>query len=539
MLKFSNWQIVLIIGTVLFGALLAVPNFLTDEQVENLPGFMPKSQINLGLDLQGGTYLLLGVETDDVVTNRLTNMRRSITREMRPSGGNKRVALRALPSVKLEDRSIVFSVRNDVDVDEAERRVREITRAPIGAGFGAAPPYEVSKAGAQITIKMTPTAERTFKAAALADSIEVVRRRIDPAGNKEVSIQPQGESRIIVQAPGIDPEVLKEALEGEGKLTFHHVDQSVPTADAEAGLLPPGRILVEMAASEGGGFLVLDEDPVITGDMVESADAGVDAQGGGFQINFRFDGRGARAFADYTANNIHQQFAINLDNEVISAPTIQSSIPSGQGRITGRFTAAEASRIATLIRAGALPAPLQIIEQRSVDAELGKESIEAGRLALIIGFVGVIIYMVLSYGRFGLYADVALIANIILIAGALSLFGSTLTLPGIAGVVLTIGMAVDANVLIFERVREEMLGGKSPVNALQLGFEKARSAILDANVTTFGAAFIMFFLGAGPVRGFAITLMIGVVTSVFTAYFLTRLLAGRWVLSARPKEMKL
>lgn len=541
MLKFSNWQIALIVGTVLLGALFTVPNFLNDEQLESLPGFMPKGQVNLGLDLQGGSYLLLGVETDKVITDRLTALRQEIQREMRPRGENKRVRLRALPTVNAQTDSVSFSVREALDVEEATRRVREITRAPINSPLGlGARPYETSVNGARIDIKMTPEARRAYTAEALADSIEVVRRRIDPAGNKEVSIQPQGEDRIVVQAPGdSDPEALKAVINRTGQLNFHPVDSSVLPEDAEAGLLPPGRILVPFAASEGAGSLVLDEDAVITGDMVEQASAGLNSDGAGFQINFQFDSRGARRFADYTAENIGSLFAIVLDNEIISAPRIQSSIPGGSGRITGNFPPEEAQRIAILIRSGALPAPLTTLEQRSVGPDLGQESIEAGRLALIIGFVGVIIYMVLSYGRFGIYADIALIANIVLIAGALSLLGSTLTLPGIAGVVLTIGMAVDANVLIFERVREEMLGGKSPVNALQLGFEKARSAIIDANITTFGAAFLMFFLGAGPVRGFAVTLMIGVVTSVFTAYFLTRLFAGGWVLSKRPQAMKL
>ncbi|GJL95493.1 MAG: hypothetical protein DHS20C05_18980 [Hyphococcus sp.] len=376
----------------------------------------------------------------------------------------------------------------------------------------------------------------------MRDSIEVVRRRIDPAGNKEVSIQPQGNDRIVVQVPGDDdPEALKAIINRTGQLSFHRHDPTVNPQDAASGLLPPGRIYVPFAEFEGSGSppLVLYEDAEVTGDMVNNASAGPNSDGGGFQINFEFDNRGARRFADYTRNNIGAVFAIVLDGQIISAPTIQSAITQGSGRITGNFSALEASETALLIRSGALPAELRTLEQRSVGAQLGADSVEAGAKALIIGFVAVIIYMVLSYGRFGLYADIALIANVILIAGILSLLGSTLTLPGIAGIVLTIGMAVDANVLIFERIREEIKGGKAPIQAAEIGYQKAWSAILDANVTTFLAALIMFQLGAGPVRGFAITLAVGVVTSVFTAYVLTRFFAGGYLLSKRPKALAL
>ncbi len=272
---------------------------------------------------------------------------------------------------------------------------------------------------------------------------------------------------------------------------------------------------------------------------MESASASPNPDGGGFQINFSFDLRGARVFADYTRQNVGETFAIVLDCKVISAPNIIGPITGGSGRITGNFSPDEAVRISTLIRSGALPAPLQTIEQRSVGASLGQDSVEAGTRAVIIGFMAVIFYMLISYGRFGIYATGALVANVVLIAGALSLFGSTLTLPGIAGIVLTIGMAVDANVLIFERIREELKGGKAPVAAVETGYKRAWSAILDANVTTFLAALIMFQLGAGPVRGFAVTLAVGVVTSVFTAFVLTRLFAGRYLLSKRPKTLSL
>ncbi|MGE0180917.1 MAG: protein translocase subunit SecD [Parvularculaceae bacterium] len=539
MLQFRPWQQALIAATVILAAILAVPNFFSKEEVAGWPGFAPKGRINLGLDLQGGSYLLLGVGTEKVIDDRLTNLRQEVQRTMRPSGDRERIRLQALPTVNSADDTVSVRVRDEAQVEDAAKRIRDITRggALVGAGVR---PYEVTVTGPRIDIVLTPEAKRAYGQEALADSIEVVRRRIDPAGNKEVLIQPQGEDRIVVQAPGDnDPEALKQIINRTGQLSFHRVDRSVPAEEVQAGILPPGRMLTPMAVTEGPGGLVLYEEAEVTGDMVESASAGIDNDGGGFQINFAFDSRGARRFASYTSEHIGEQFAIVLDNEIISAPVIQSAIPGGQGRITGNFSPEEAQRIATLIRSGALPAPLSTLQQRSISAGLGADSVRAGSFALIIGFIAVVIYMVLSYGRFGVYADIALISNVILLSGALSLFGSTLTLPGIAGVVLTIGMAVDANVLIFERIREEVQAGKTPVKATELGFEKALSAIIDANVTTFVAALIMFVLGAGPVRGFAVTLATGVITSVFSAYVITRLLAGLYVLGKRPKTITL
>ncbi|MEO0879046.1 MAG: protein translocase subunit SecD [Pseudomonadota bacterium] len=542
MLQFSRWQSILILGTVFLGALFAAPNFFTDEQLAGAPGVVPKHQINLGLDLQGGSYLLLGVDTEQVITDRLTGMRQEVQRAMRAnrSAGREIIRLTGPAQIDRATDTISFAVRNPEQAQDALTRARDATRGS-GAGIGLGlRPYEATANGAQIQVRMTPEARRFFVTDAVQSSISVIRRRIDPAGNKEVSIQPQGGDRIVVQVPGdSDPEALKAVIVSTGQLTFHAHDRAADPTEASAGLLPPGRLLVPYTASEGAGGLVLLEDPIITGDMVTEASAQLNPDGGGFQINFSFDGRGARRFGNYTREHIGELFAIVLDGEIISAPTIQSPITGGSGRITGNFTPQEATRIATLIKAGALPAELQILEQRSVGPELGRESVRAGAMALIIGFIAVVFYMVLSYGRFGIYADLALIANVVLIAGALSLFGSTLTLPGIAGIVLTIGMAVDANVLIFERIREELLAGKGPINAVETGYQRAWSAIIDANVTTFIAAMIMFMLGAGPVRGFAVTLAVGVCTSVFTAFVLTRMFAGGYLLSRRPKEITL
>lgn len=539
MLQFRPWQQALIIGSVVLAALLAAPNFFPKDEVAAWPGFAPKNRIALGLDLQGGSYLLLGVDTEKVIDDRLTSLRQEIQRAMRPQGGRTRIALSAAPTLNAGADTITLRVRDAAQIEDAAKRIRDLTRGGqlIGAGVR---PYEVAVTGPRIDVVMAAEAKRHYGQEALGDSIEVVRRRIDPAGNKEVLIQPQGADRIVVQAPGDnDPEALKQIINRTGQLSFHRVDTSVSPEDQAAGLLPPNRIVVPIAATEGGGALVLWEEAEVTGDMVESASAGLNSDGGGFQINFVFDSRGARRFAEYTRDHIGELFAIVLDGEVISYPRIQSAITGGSGRITGNFSPEEANRIATLIRSGALPAPLTTLDQRSVGPDLGADSIRAGGIASMIAFALVVLFMLVTYGRFGVYANIALIANIILIFGVLSVLGSTLTLPGIAGIVLTIGMAVDANVLIYERIREEMAAGKTPIQATELGFSKAFSAIADSNITTLLAAWIMLMLGAGPVRGFALTLAVGVITSVFSAIVITRLLAGRYLLARRPKTITL
>ncbi|MEZ5893371.1 MAG: protein translocase subunit SecD [Parvularculaceae bacterium] len=544
MLQFSRLQSIGIALIMLLGALFAAPNLMPESVRASLPGIFPKGTINLGLDLQGGSHLLLSVDTKKVVDDRMKAMMSDIRRELRPNRTANRDRI-SLESLTYNEAEGVISLRlgDAAQQDDAVARIRSLTGGGVGGALGLGMrSYTVDAEEGRILITMAPEARQFYANEAVRDSIEVVRRRIDPAGNKEVLIAPQGADRIVVQVPGDnDPEALKELINRTGQLSFHRQDTTVSLEDAMQGILPGNRIYVPCDEDACGGVpgLVLNEDAEVTGDMVQNASATQNNDQGGFQINFEFDQRGARRFADYTRNNIGAVFAIVLDNKIISAPRIQSAITGGSGRITGDFSAQEAEKTALLIRSGALPAELKTIEQRSVGSQLGKDSVEAGTKALIIGFLAVIVYMIVTYGRFGVYADIALMGNVVLIAGALSLFGSTLTLPGMAGIVLTIGMAVDANVLIFERIREELLGGKPPIKAAEIGYEKAWSAILDANVTTFLAALIMFQLGAGPVRGFAVTLAVGVVTSVFTAYVLTRMMAGGYLLSKRPKEIRI
>ena len=482
MLQFSKFQTAAILGLILLGALFAAPNLLSEEARGNLPGFVPRGTINLGLDLQGGSYLLLGVDTDKVIDDRMKGIMTDLRREMRPvrATGRERISFDNL--VYNDDSSVVtMRIAKEADINAAADRARDLTRGgALGLGQRN---YVVSVNGSQISIAMTPDARRFFATEAVRDSIEVIRRRIDPAAIRKLRSNRRAKTGLSCKCPAMmTTEALKQLINRTGQLTFHAHDPSVNAQDAAAGLLPPRRILVPFNESEGAGQppLVLNEDPIITGAMVQTASAAPNPDGAGFQINFSFDSSGARRFADHTRSNIGSVFAIVLDGEIISAPTIQSAITQGSGRITGNFSALEAAETSLLIRSGALPAELRTLEQRSVGAQLGADSVKAGTYALIIGFVAVIIYMVVSYGRFGVYADMALVANVILIAGMLSLLGSTLTLPGIAGIVLTIGMAVDANVLIFERIREELRNGKSPINAAELGYQKAWSAIADA-----------------------------------------------------------
>jgi len=535
-LQFTRLQQAALALIVLLGALFAAPNFASRETWDALPAFVPKTRVTLGLDLQGGSYLLLQADTETVANDRLTQMASDARAALRGRGGEERVTFEDL-RVETDANRIVVRLQDASQSGEATKRLREAFKPTPGPLGGTVREATIDADGATVTVTQTPESIASLSDDAVSASVEAIRNRIDALGTREPSIVRQGADRIVVEAPGDDdPEGLKEIIARTGRLTFHEVDTSVPVQEALNGRVPPGTILFE--SDEGfEPYLLLDETPLITGDMVRDASFSVNPDGGGFQINFTFDNSGARRFARHTRDNIGRRFAIVLDDKIISAPTIQSAITGGSGRITGSFTAEEAKRIAVLIESGALPAPLRVIDQFSVGAGLGADSIRAGTISLLAGFAAVIIFMPLTYGRFGVYAVVALLANLTLLAGALSLLGATLTLPGIAGIVLTVGMAVDANVLVFERIREELKEGRSVVQAVEAGYRHARSAIVDANITTFIAAFIMFFLGAGPVRGFAVTLAIGVLTSVFTAFVLTRAFAGGFVLKRRPKTL--
>ncbi len=537
MLHFERWKIVSILIALAFGLVFAFPNLFSKETVESWPGVLPRDQINLGLDLQGGVHLLLEVGVDVVVKERLDRLVSEVRGAMRGvRGEQERIGYTNLGN--LGD-MVTVRITNPDQMSEALRRIRDLA-APLASALlaGGLKDLDVTEGGNQrIEVRLTSQAVQETQTAAMSQSIEIVRRRIDELGTREPTIQRQGLDRIIVQVPGeSDPQRILALLRTTAKMNFHMVDTTVTVTEARAGRVPPGSLLLP-SDDPTEQFVLVYRQSAITGDRLVNSGVSTDAQTGEPVVTFRFDTVGARRFADISRDNVGRRFAIVLDNVVISAPQIREPILGGSGQISGNFTFATANDLSILLRSGALPAPITPLEQRSVGPDLGADSISAGQLAAVIGFVGVIIFMILCYGLFGLLANVALILNMILIAGALSLLGATLTLPGIAGIVLTIGMAVDANVLIFERIREEVRAGKSPINAVEAGYSRALGTILDANITTLIAAVILFWLGSGPVRGFSVTLAIGIIASVFTAFTVTRLFVVTWLRRQRRSAL--
>ena len=543
MLDFSLWRKTLIWGACLLGILFAMPNAFYSrveqandaralgQETESWPSYLPSSLMNLGLDLRGGAHLLVEVAVEDVYEERIEGVWPEVLSRLRPLrdevGTVRRVA--TAPAGELQVR-----IGNPAGINTAVTAVREIAQ-PIAsfAGVGGTD-YEIQRISddtLSVTLSDLERAETDNRT--MQQSLEIVRRRVDEAGTREPTIQRQGADRILIQVPGIgSAEELLELLGTTAKLSFHPVMSVTSNPDARPGA---GNILLPSADIDGE-YLVLDRRAVVSGDQLVDAQPTFD-QNNRPAVTFRFNPTGGRQFGDYTRDNVGSPFAIVLDDEVISAPTIQSHIPGGSGIITGQFTVEESNRLAILLRAGALPAELTVLEQRTIGPELGADSIEAGKLATIFAFGAVLVFMALSYGLFGLFANVALIINVALIFALLSVIGATLTLPGIAGIVLTVGMAVDANVLVFERIREEMRRAKGPARAIEVGYEKAYSAILDANITTFIAAVILFAIGSGTVRGFSVTLGIGILTSVFTAFVVTRLMVATWFHARRPKTV--
>ena len=549
MLQIDLWKRVLIWAFCALGLLFALPNgFYTrveayndaqkaidlggvaGQEAASWPSFLPSSLVNLGLDLRGGAHLLAEVQVDDVYKARMKAIwpeLRDILREERATIG----------TIRLQDGP---ADRLTVKISEPDGMARAVERArglakPI-ASLNAVGSKDlvVSSQDDILTIQLSAAEKAASDERTLRQALEIIRRRIDEVGTREPTIQRQGSNRILIQVPGIgSAEELKDLIGTTAQLTFQPVLNVVSDAETNAGF---GNELLP-SLDEAGKFYILEARPVVTGEDLVDAQPSFD-QNGRPAVTFRFNPSGARRFGDYTAENIGSPFAIVLDSEVISAPVIQSHIPGGSGIITGNFSIEESTNLAVLLRAGALPATLEFLEERTIGPELGADSIEAGKIACLVAFGAVLIFMLLSYGLFGLFANIALIINIGLIFGFLSAIGATLTLPGIAGIVLTIGMAVDANVLIFERIREELKTAKGPARAIELGYERALSAILDANITTFITAVILFAMGSGPVRGFSITLGIGILTSVFTAIFVTRLLVIMWFERRRPRTLE-
>ena len=543
MLNISPLKQALIWLTCAVGLLLALPNgFYSRVEAHNdaiaagqsdttWPSFLPSGLVNLGLDLRGGAQLLAEVQVEDVYTSIMNEM----WNDVRTTLVAERDVVGFVTREDGPDDTLRVRISEAAGADRALTLVRGLAQ-PVASLAGAGQNnIDVTLNGQVLTVQLTDVERAAVDNRTMQQSLEIIRRRIDEVGTREPSIQRQGTDRILVQVPGVgSAQEVKDIIGTTAQLTFNPVVGRTSDAGASAGA---GNILVP-SLEDPNVMYILERSPVVTGEELTDAQPAFD-QNGRPAVNFRFNPTGARKFGDYTADNIGSPFAIVLDNEVISAPTIQSYIPGGSGIITGSFSVVESTNLAVLLRAGALPASLTFLEERTIGPELGQDSIDAGKIASIVAGIVVLTYMFLSYGLFGVFANVALVINVGLIFGLLSLIGATLTLPGIAGIVLTIGMAVDANVIVFERIREELKTAKGPSRAIELGYEKAMSSIIDANITTFMTAVILFVMGSGPVRGFAITLGLGIMTSVFTALFVTRVLIVMWFARRRPKTIEI
>ena len=542
MLQIEGWKRVLIWATCVIGLLFALPNGFyskveayNDAKVAGLeatgwPSFLPSGLVNLGLDLRGGAHLLGEIKLAEVYTTRIEAFWPEVRNVLR----EKRATIGAIRQQDGGEGELWVRIGNPDAMDSAMEAVRSLARPVASLTGGLTDDIVVTAIGDQLVITLSEAEKLATDDRTMAQSLEIIRRRVDEAGTREPTIQRQGTDRILIQVPGLgSAQELKDLIGTPALLTFQTVVGQTSNPNGSAGI---GNELVQSAENEAL-YYILERTPVVTGEELTDAQPAFD-QNGRPAVNFRFGTTGARKFGQYTTDHIGEPFAIVLDNQVISAPVIQSAITGGSGIITGNFDVVESTRLSTLLRAGSLPASLEFLEERTVGPELGQDSIDAGKIACIIGFAAVLIFMAMSYGTFGIFANIALIINIGLIFGLLSMIGATLTLPGIAGIVLTIGMAVDANVLIFERIREELKTAKGPARAIELGYEKALSAIIDANITTFLTASILFVMGAGPVKGFAITLGLGIITSVFTAIFVTRIMIVIWFEWRKPKTLE-
>ena len=529
MLRFERWKVVLCVLAILFGAVFSLPNVLPDNVLSGMPGFLPHQRMNLGLDLQGGSYLLLEVDTASLKAEKLTNL----IEDARTTLQSKQIVFSGLA---LSGDGVGVRITDPTQVQAAYAALQSLSLPVAGTVI-----RDVAvTTGPDQTIHLSIPAQAMVKASAdaVTQDIEIVRRRIDSLGTREPQITQQGTDRIVVEAPGeSDPERLKAVIGQTAKLTFQMVDDSVTPQDAANGQIPPDDVV--LPNSESGQQQVVKRRAVVSGEMLTSAQQSTD-QNGRPSIAFRFNGIGAKRFGDTTLENVGKLFAIVIDNKILSSPRIEGPILGGSGEITGSFTVETANNLALMLRSGALPAKLNAIEQRTVGAELGADSVRAGELAGVIAIGLIAAFMILAYGfTFGGIAVLCLLINMTMVMGLMTMGGATLTLPGIAGLILTIAMAVDANVLIFERIRDEERAGRRPAMAIDTGFNRAMESILDANITTFISAFILFLLagGGGPVKGFAVTLMIGVCASVFSALMITRMLVTWWFSVARAKQL--
>lgn len=525
MLQFSRVKIIAIILTCLAGLIVALPNMFSKETVAAWPSFMPKQQLPLGLDLRGGAHLLLSMDQDEIKKDWLANVRDGARKLLRD-------AKIGTSGLGVQGKEIIVKLSKAEDAETAKTELRKLI-TPIGnALIGSAGNDIDVTAGSEpgsFIIALTEAGIRERVTQAAASSIETVSRRINSMGTAEATVVRQGQDRILIQFPGLqDTAQLKKILGDTAKLTFHEVNPTVSVEDAKLTTVPAGFKIYPGDKSEGGDYL-LRETPVVQGDDLADAQPGFDQRNNEPVINFRFNQSGARRFGAFTKDNVGRPFAIVLDGKVLSAPVIREPILGGAGQISGNFSVESSNALAVQLRSGALPTKLTIVEERTVGPSLGADSIEAGKTAGLIGGVAVMVLTVLAYGTFGIFAVVGLIIHLILTVALMTLIGSTLTLPGIAGLVLGVAMAVDANVLIFERIREELRAGKAPISAIDAGFTRAFVTIADSQLTTLCCALIMFWLGSGPIRGFAVTLTIGILSSIFASVTVVRLLIWYWL----------
>ncbi|MCX7304744.1 MAG: protein translocase subunit SecDF [Hyphomicrobiales bacterium] len=533
MLYFSRWKTISIWAVVLLGVIFSLPNVYPQSWHSALPSWVPDRPMTLGLDLQGGSHILLQIERQDLADERLQVTRDDIRTLLRDA----KIGYTGLTG---SGNSVQVRIRDVAELDAAKTALASLLEPVASSLFGAGSITERSLEEPEPGVLRYTLTEEGLNyrlGSALTQSIEVVGRRVNELGTTEPIIQRQGSDRILVQVPGLqDPQRLKDILGQTAKLSFQMVDQTMPVQEAIEGRPPAGSTVMYSADDPPVPYLI-ENRIIVSGENLVDAQASFDQRTSEPVVSFRFDSKGAQRFGQATQQNVGKLFAIILDNQVISAPQIREPILGGTGQISGNFSVEGANDLAVLLRAGALPANLTIVEERTVGPGLGQDSIDAGKIASVIGAILVVVFMVVAYGTLGVIANIALVANVAMIVAILSILGATLTLPGIAGIVLTIGMAVDSNVLIYERIREERRNGRSVIQSIDTGFSKALATIVDANVTTLIAAAVLFYLGTGPVKGFAVTLAIGIVTTVFTAFTFTRWLVAEWVRRSKPKEL--
>ncbi len=522
-MRIPKWKVFLILGTCFLGVLFLIPNFLNKDTIKQMPSFLQK-QLVLGLDLQGGSQLLMEVDLKGALRDRMLSEVDEIRSVLRKG---KFGYLNLAVIGDKENPAISFTARDPENIEKIKKALLELNNHFI-------PDIQ----GSIFKIKYSDAYIEERNRSVLDLSIGIISRRIDEDGTKEISVQRQGDSRILIQLPGVaNPEDAKAILNRTAKMNFHMVDDSASIEDAIKGKLPPGTELLYEERKGGQPIpCIIKKTPFLSGENLVDASVGSDPEAG-ISVNLKFDATGGRKFGLATRENIGKRFAIALDNKILSAPMIQSAIEGGSGRITGRFTVEEAAQLSLLMRSGALPAALTVLSENTVGPDLGADSIYDGKKATLISIALVAVFMVIAYSLFGFIANIALIFNIILLIAGMTLIQATLTLPGIAGIALTIGMAVDANVLIFERIKEEIRNGRKLITAIDLGYNRAMATIWDSNITTLFGAALLYIFATGPVKGFAVTLAMGIVISMFTAVSLTRVITSWWLSIAKPKKL--